>query len=303
MIGRTSRALFVALLSAGLALTAATGAASAAPSGAASAAPSLSITATDMTYGQPDITGGRFANTTITITNNGASTVQFPTLTFPVNGRDTAVHGEWSGCPSGRSRPDSVSCVAEPLAAGEQRHMVFPFGARGSGPAGPATVRFEAAADAVGTPIPGGTVVNAMWQASFAPLTGTFDITATDLTYGPQDRYGIQHGSTKVTLTNLTKNAVPYPLVTFPTSSGDAAWTVWRGCQAIVRHANDIVCVAKPLAAGQRRVLTFPFFLVGPTMEFEASVLVDAGADVDGSVIGGTAAGTVYDVKTVGDAN
>jgi hypothetical protein len=254
------------------------------------------IAATDMEYGQPNLYGDRRGTTTITFTNKSRRTVQYPMLTFPNNGRDEAEHALWQGCPVGLGRPDRWVCIAEPLGPGQRRSLTFPWVTRERGPAGPAEVRIEAASDLEGTPVPG-TAASTTWYVSFAPLTGTFDITATDLTYGPLDADGIRRGSTTVTVTNLTGSVIDYPLVTFPASSGAADHTLWTGCPVVIRRPDETVCVAEPLAAGEQRAIAFPFVTELPGMEFDATVRVDAGADRDGTVIDGTAAGTSYHVN------
>jgi hypothetical protein len=143
-----------------------------------------------------------------------------------------------------------------------------------------------------------GTASSTEWLVSFAELTGTFDIAATDLTYGAADANGVRRGSTTVTITNLTGDTVPYPLVTFPASAGVADHPSWSDCPIVHGAADRIVCVAEPLAAGASRELAFPFVADLPVMDFRASVRLDAGADVDGTVIDGTAAGTTYQVSS-----
>jgi hypothetical protein len=305
MMGKTRRGLLAALVGAGIALAGMT-AAAAAPSGpdvrasATRLRPALfSITATDMEYGQPDLTGTRRATTIITFKNKSKGTIQYPMLTFPRNGRDEAEHALWEGCPAGAGRPDEWICIAEPLAAGEQRSLTFPWSTRQREPAGTAKVRIEAASDQDGTAIPG-TAARTKWQVSFAPLTGTFDITATDLIYRLPDADGFRRGSTTVTLTNLTDSTVEYPLVTFPASSGDAEHTLWDGCPVVIGSPDKTVCVTEPLAPGEQRAISFAFLTEWPGMEFDATVRVDAGADRDGTVIDGTAAGTTYLVTYAG---
>jgi hypothetical protein len=300
MIGRTSRRLLVAVIGVAVALTATTGAAAAAvPPGAAEASP-LGVTATDMTYGQPDLTGFRTASTAVTITNNTQDVIEYPTLTFPHNGRDEALHAGWAGCPFLRGQPDAVICVAEPLAAGETRSLEFLFGTEQAGPAGPATFRAEVGTGIDGaSPVPG-TAVTVTFQVSFAPLTGTFGITATDLRYGPTDAQGVQHGSTAVTLTNLTGEPIRYPVLTFPFDMGTPATNRWRACEAIHQQPTEAnpVCVTRPLAAGQSRTMRLAFSTDQPTFEFTALVRVDAGTGTaaDAPVIPGTAAGTSFEV-------
>jgi hypothetical protein len=284
------RGLLAVLIGAGVAMSGAY-AAFAAPA----AAPPFTVTATDMTYGQPDDSGTRSADNTITITNTGTATIQYPMLTFPANGRDIADQSRLPDCPRGGGTPAGMYCITDPLAAGASRTLSFGWLTTQRGPDGTAEVRVEQAIDAGGTPMPG-TATTATWHVSFAPLTGTFDITATPLAYGPVDRWGIRHGVTTVTITNLSTATVPYPLVTFPASSGDAGYPAWKGCVAVIRHVDDIVCVEKPLAPGKTRAVKFSFYLVGPTQDFDASVRVDAGADLDGTVIPGTGAGTTYPV-------
>ncbi|GLY93055.1 hypothetical protein [Actinoplanes sp. NBRC 103695] len=282
------RGMVAALVGATVALSGAA-AAVAAPADAP-----FTITATDMTYGQPSLNGTRFAENTVTYTNISAEVITFPTLTFPVNGRDDAVHADWSGCPFMSFDGENIVCVGRPIQPGATDSLTLPWMTRERPPGGTARVRIEKGLDRTGTVAPG-TASRATWRVSFERLTGTFDITATDLVYGPEVD-GVRRGSTDVTITNLTRKAVPYPLVTFPSSAGDAEHTLWSDCPVVLGRPDRIVCVAEPLPAGASRTLTFPFLAEFPGTEFEANVRVDAGADREGTVIEGTAAGTQYTV-------
>ncbi|OJF10352.1 hypothetical protein BG844_32435 [Couchioplanes caeruleus subsp. caeruleus] len=265
-----------------------------------SAAATLSGAATGLVYGQPDVSGTRSGTNTLTLTNNGTGTIQFPMLTFPANGRDTLLQDVDCEYMSGSST--RTTCIVDPLAGGESRTMTLPWQTRASGPAGTAEVRIEQAVDSDGTPV-AGTASTLSFKVGFERLTGTFSITATPLTYGERDRYGIRHGYTNVTITNLSSQTVQFPLVTFPASSGDASYMAWKGCTETIQHVEDIVCVERPLAPGQKRTAKFWFHTVGPVSEFDASVRVDAGADASGAVVDATAAGTTYRVTSPGDAN
>ncbi|RSM49763.1 hypothetical protein DMB66_44645 [Actinoplanes sp. ATCC 53533] len=290
MLATISRTAVAAVLGAGLALSA-TSAVLAAP-----AKPLLSITATDLTYGQPDLTGTRSGTNTVTITNNSGSEIERPMLTFPDNGRDDINHGDLDGCPMALGRPDRFVCYAEPLGAGETRVFSVNWLTDARGPAGSAAVRVAVAADDEGNPVRG-TTSRTSYGVSFAPLTGTFDITATDLTYGPQDDNGVQHGSTAVTITNLTGETVAFPLVSFAPYAGDASVATWESCLSVYSRDDRMVCAEEPLGPGEQRTATFGFQLEGTTQEFASQVQVEAGAAVNGPVIPGTAAGTSYTVR------
>jgi hypothetical protein len=299
MIVRTTRRLLIALLGAGIALTGTAGAAVAAP---ARLAP-LHVTATDMTYGQPDLTGFRRASTTITIANNTRRTIAYPTLTFPRNGRDDALHTEWSGCPTAGGRPDAIYCVTEPLAAGETRDLVFPFSTYQAGPAGPARVRADVGSDPQGTPVPG-TRSGATWRVTFAPLTGTFGIVTDDMHFGDRDAQGARHAVLQVTLNNLTDQTVGFPTLTFPPGSGIADTGSWSDCAATYPQPDAATaCVAEPLRAGERRPMTFAFSLVDFMFSHPDTVTVAAAtsADPGAPVLAGTAAGSTYDVFSPDD--
>ena len=290
MLATMSRTAVAAVLGAGLTLTAAS-AAMAAP-----AEPLFSITATDLAYGQPDLTGRRTGSNTVTITNNSSSDIERPMLTFPRNGRDDINHAELADCPTGLGRPSGFICYAYPLGAGETRVLSVGWLTDARGPAGSATVSVAVAADDDGNPAPG-TTSGTSYGVAFAPLTGTFDITATDLTYGPQDDNGVQHGSTAVTITNLTGETVPFPLVSFAPYAGDASVASWESCLSVYTREDRMVCAEEPLGPGEQRTATFGFQLEGSTQEFESQVQVEAGVGITGPVIADTAAGTSYTVR------
>jgi hypothetical protein len=288
--GFTAAALGVAIAMTGVPIAAA----------AAPAATQLTATATDVTYGQPDLNGTRAGANTVKVTNNGTATVDFPMLTLPSGGYDKDVVDQsgMDGCPSGKGTPTVFICQLAPLRAGETRTLSFGWLTRATGPDHGYTARLEQAADRDATPVPG-SASDVRWQVRFAPLTGTFAITASGLRYGPVDQWGIRHGSTTVRITNRSAAPVEFPLVTFPASSGTPAYTVWEpACRSVIRHFDDIVCVQAPLAPGQSRSVRFWFYLVGGTEDFDASVRVDAGADANGTVVPGTAAGTSYPVTS-----
>ncbi|MEV7623694.1 hypothetical protein [Actinoplanes sp. NPDC089786] len=266
--------------------------------GAAVAAPAdgpFTISATDLKYGQPDLNGWRSAQNTVTFTNTTSEAIEFPVLTFPVNGRDHAMHADWSGCPVMFGHSNELVCITEPIAAGETTTLTLPWGTNQRPPGGVAHVRIEKGLDRDGN-VEAGTVSRTSYRVSFAKLTGAFDITATDLRYGPVEEDGFRRGSTTVTITNLTKRAVPYPLISFPSSAGTPEHTLWSDCPVVFGQRDKTVCQAEPLAAGASATLTFPFLTDSAWTEFEANVRVDAGADDKGTVIEGTAAGTQYTV-------
>jgi hypothetical protein len=290
MSRRTRRGVLTALLGAALALA---GTATAMAAQTRAAEPTFTVTATPMRYGQPDLAGVRRAANTVTVTNTSAETVPYPMLTFPANGRDQVEHTQWPECPTLLNRPDRMICIAEPLAAGEQRTFTLTWYTSARGPAGPAQVRVQSAAGPDGEPAPS-TVARARWRVTFERLTGTFDITATDLVYGPADADGVQRGSIVVTITNLTRRPVEHPVVTFPRGVGSADHANWSDCPTVIGRPDRYVCVAEPLAARQSRSLTFPFLITSPMFDFHSTVRVDAGTGTEDEVIEGTAAGTTY---------
>jgi hypothetical protein len=299
MIARTTRRLFIALLGAGIALAGTAGAAAAAPPGSFP----LRITATNMTYGQPDLTGYRRASTTVTLTNRTADTIAYPTVTFPRSDRDIAEQADWSGCAGGGGRPDAVYCVTEPLAAGETRDLVFPFGTFQAGPAGPARAHADVASDLSGTPVPGTRSV-ATWQVTFAPLVGTFGLATDDMRFGDRDAQGARHAVLNVTLTNLTDQTISFPTLTFPPGSGTPDTGSWRACVATYPQPNEATaCVTEPLRAGERRMMTFAFSLVDVMFSHPDTLTVAAAtsAEPGAAVLPGTAAGSTYDVYSPDD--
>lgn len=285
------RGMVAAFIGTAVALSGAAGAV-AAPAGTADAP--FTITAADLRYGQPSLNGTRFAENTVTFTNTTGEVIEFPTLTFPANGRDEPVHANWSGCAVMTFSADRFKCIARPIQPGATVTLTLPWMTSERPRGGTSRVRIEKGLDRDGTVLPG-TASHATWRVSFEKLTGTFDISATDLVYGPEVD-GVRRGSTDVTITNLTRKAVPYPLVTFPRSAGDAEHTLWDDCPVVHGRPDRIVCVAEPLPAGATRTLTFPFLTDSPGTDFSANVRVDAGADREGTVIEGTAAGTQYTV-------
>jgi hypothetical protein len=298
MIGRTSRRLFVVLLGAGLALTGTAGAATAAQAGT----PPLRITATDMTYGQPDLTGFRLATTTVTVTNTTRHSIEYPALTYADNGRDGAMHGDWH-CATAHGNVNQVTCVIEPLAAGQTRSLDLPFGTYKAGPAGSARLRADVGSDSQGTPVPGTRSVVA-WHVAFAPLVGTFGLATEDMNFGDRDAQGARHAVLKVTLTNLTDQTIGFPRLTFPNGSGDPDLGTWSDCVATYPQPDEATgCVTEPLAAGERRIMTFPFSLPTSVFSHPDLLMVEAAtsAEPDAPVLPGTAAGSTYNVNSPGD--
>jgi hypothetical protein len=255
----------------------------------------FTLTASDMRYGQPNLKGYRFATNTVSFTNTSDEVITFPTLTFQHNDRDQEMHGDWSGCLAMYFNGVRTVCVTAPIQPGATTTLTLPWSTGARPPGGLAHVRIEKGLDRDGTVAPG-TATRTSWRVGFEKLRGTFDITATDLVYGPEQN-GLRRGSTQVTITNLTRRDIPYPLVTFPPYAGTAEHAVWSDCPVVHgRPDHRIVCVAEPLAAGESRTLNFPFLADFPGQDFESDVRVDAGADRDGTVIEGTAAGTHYEV-------
>ncbi|WP_328464784.1 hypothetical protein OHA21_41775 [Actinoplanes sp. NBC_00393] len=290
---RIRRGLTAATLVAGVMLAAA-------PAAGAAAAPAdaLSGIATDLRYGQPDLNGTRNGSNTITLTNTGTTTIEFPKLTFPRNDRDVLLHDVNCRYLSGNST--QTTCITEPLAAGASYELALPWQSNAARPSGTGEARLEQASDSSGTPV-AGTASTVTWKVSSEAVTGTFSIKATPLTYGERDRYGIRHGSTKVTVTNLSTETQQFPLVTFPASSGDPSFMAWKDCVQTIKHIDDIVCVEAPLAPGEKRTAKFWFHSAGTVFDFTASVRVDAGSDEYGTVVPGTAAGTTYAVNSPDD--
>ena len=286
------RTSLAALFGAGLALAGALVAPAAASAAADTAAPALSATATDMRYSAPDIRGGRTATNTVTVTNNGTDTVPVPMLVFPRNDRDSAQHSDWNDCPSLSGSVDRIVCYLDPLAPGEQRTVSLLWTTGRHEQPGTARVRVAEARAVHGNAIPGTASVT-RWKVTLAPITGTFDIAATDAVF-PQGE-GERRASTIVTLTNLTGETVPYPKVTFLPWVGDAAHTEWHDCVRASGYPDGTyTCVAEPLAAGESRDLTFPFFVVGESHDYSVSVRVDAATGLDGTVVPDTGAGTGF---------
>jgi hypothetical protein len=297
MLATISRTTIAAVLGAGLTLGTAS-AVAAAPTTAAE--PTFSISATGFTYGQPDLNGTRTGTNTVTITNNTGSTIESPMVTFPNNGRDSIDHSGLSGCPLLVGGQDQTICYTRPLRAGEARTLTLGWVTDERGPAGRSAVRVAVGADTDGTAVPG-TTSRTSYRVSFAPLTGTFDIRATDLTYGPHDSNGVRHGSTRVTITNLTDETIPYPLVSFAEYAGDGTVESWKSCLTITDREGRAVCAVKPLGPGERRTTTFRFHLNGSSTQYDSQVQVEAGTGIDGAVVPGTAAGTSYTVRSPGD--
>ncbi|GIE90441.1 hypothetical protein [Actinoplanes regularis] len=259
----------------------------------------LSATATDLVYGQPDATGLRGGSNIITITNRGTQQVEFPMLTFPVNQRDVLTQN--ANCTYMAKRGTELTCIIDPLAAGESRELALPWQTRQeSGPVATVRARLQQVADREGTPI-AGTASKVSWKVSFAQLTGIFTIKATPLAYSAPDEVGVRHGSTHVTIRNVSTETVQFPTITFQTNGAAAVFADWTGCVQTFNVSWDAACVEAPLAPGEERTLEFPFQSDGPMLENDASVRVEAATDVNGSVIAGTAVGTTYHVTSPSD--
>jgi hypothetical protein len=252
----------------------------------------LTAVATDLVYGQPDLTGLRSGSNTITITNHGTERVEFPLLTFPVNKRDVLTQDV--NCTYLAKRGTSLTCIIDPLAAGQSRELVLPWQTRqASGRVATVRARLEQASDSDGTPI-AGTASTVSWKVSFAKLTGIFTIKATPLVYSAPDQAGIRHGSTRVTIRNQSAETVQFPTVTFQANGAAATFADWTGCAQTFLADYDAVCVEAPLAPGQERTLEFPFQADLPMSENNAAVRVESATDADGTVIPGTGVGTTY---------
>ncbi|MEU4220433.1 hypothetical protein [Actinoplanes sp. NPDC026623] len=271
-----------------------------AESGAETRTPAvLTATATDLVYGQPDLTGLRSGSNVITVTNHGTEPVDFPLLTFRVNKRDVLTQD--ADCTYLAKRTTYLTCIIDPLAAGESRELVLPWQTRqASGRVATVRARLEQASDRDGTPI-AGTASTVSWQVSFAKLTGVFTIKATPLVYGAADEAGVRHGSTLVTIQNLSAETVQYPTVTFQANGAAATFAGWTGCVRTFLVDWDAACVEAPLAPGQVRTLEFPFQADLPMQENDAAVRVEAATDANGTVIPGTAVGTTYLVTSPSD--
>ncbi|MBE1486611.1 hypothetical protein [Plantactinospora soyae] len=107
----------------------------------------LTLTATDLVYGAANEDGVRRAASTVTIVNPTDATVGFPAITFVDNGKDTAEHAIWSGCPTAYGYPDRMVCITRPLGPGERRSIAFGFLTTDTGPARTVTVRADIAAE------------------------------------------------------------------------------------------------------------------------------------------------------------
>ncbi|MBF9129545.1 hypothetical protein I0C86_11290 [Plantactinospora sp. S1510] len=115
----------------------------------------LTLTATDLTYGPVEGQSGQRGTMTVTVVNPTGATVQFPVVTFFDNDKDSGLHAEWSSdCPVGGHRDNRLFCISRPLAPGERRSIVFPFGTSDLGPARTLTVRVDIASDREGTIVP-----------------------------------------------------------------------------------------------------------------------------------------------------
>ncbi|WP_436525817.1 hypothetical protein [Actinoplanes sp. HUAS TT8] len=275
--------------------------ASAASAATTAASTGLTGTATELVYGQPDLDGFRWGNNTITLTNHTSKTIEFPQVSFPGTGPDQLIHTMFDGCKYMQGGLERITCITDPLAAGASLTLTVPWATPQSGPARTVTVKVNQAANSDGTPI-AGTGSKVSWKAKFEKLTGTFSIKASQLTFGDRDAAGLRHGSTKVTIKNLTTGTIQYPALTIGAGAGDVNLADWTGCLSATYQDYKYVCTVAPLAAGAKNTVELPFSTPqGAPWDYSIGVRVDA-LDASGAVIDGTAAGTQFVVSSPGDA-
>jgi hypothetical protein len=285
-----SRTLVAALLGTTTALTGMS-AAAAAPAGRP--AP-MSITATDLVYGQPSISGQRAGTNTVTITNRTNRTIASPLLTLPKSSLLTIDQSTLNGCPQAQSTGTALLCWARPLAAGETREFAFGWLTSDRGPGATVDVQVEVAREAGGAPVPR-TAARTTWQISFAPLTGTFDITASELRLA-QEPDGVWRGTVGVTVTNISAEPVPYPVVRISTPSEETQ--AWTDCVSVLAGPEVPACLLAPLAAGETREVSLVWASSWGQPGVDPTVRIDAAPDATGTaVIEGTGAGA--EVRTI----
>jgi hypothetical protein len=286
------RTLVAALLGATTALT---GVSAAVAAPAARTAP-LAITATDLVYGQPDLSGMRTGTNTVSITNRSGATIPAPLLTLPHSSLLNIDHGALNGCPTAQLAGDTFRCWADPLAPGETRDFELGWLTRDRGPGATVPAKVEVAREAGGAPVPR-TAARTSWRVSFAPLTGTFDITATELRLA-QEADGVWRGTVGVTVTNISAEPVPYPMVRFFTPSEETQ--AWTDCVSVLAGPEVPACLLAPLAAGETRQVSLVWASPWGRPGVDPTVRVDAAPDATGTaVIEGTGAGTEVRVVPV----
>ena len=292
MIRTTGRALMAAIITTTTVLAGAN-AAVAAP--ATRSAP-LAVTATDLVYGQPDVSGTRSGSNTVSITNLTRRTIASPLLTLPNTGLLAIDHNTLDGCPRARASGGTLSCWSEPLAAGETRDFAFGWVTRQRGPGRTVDTRVEVARELGGAPVPG-TATGTSWQVTFAPLTGTFDIAATELRLA-RAADGVWRGTVGLTVGNIGAEPVPYPVVRFFSPSEETQ--DWTDCVSVLAGPEVPACLLAPLAPGETRELSLVWASPWGQPAVDPTVRVDAAPDATGTaVIAGTGVGAEVRVVPV----
>jgi hypothetical protein len=126
------------------------------PASSAGAAAELLIEAPPvLTIAPVDTDGFRRGTLTVTVVNDGDTTVDRPAVVLPSSTSPDAVtpeHASWS-CPEVSGRGGRVFCLLAPLAPGERREVAVPMlGAAGGGPSPDGTVYVRADYDDFSSP-------------------------------------------------------------------------------------------------------------------------------------------------------
>ncbi|GIG91782.1 hypothetical protein [Plantactinospora endophytica] len=130
------------------------------------------------------------------------------------------------------------------------------------------------------------------------PANTRLGISATDLAYGPLEADGWRRGTTTVTIINPTRKTIQYPMITFLNNGADhAEHAIWSwDCPIGHGRPDREVCITNPLAPGEGRRIVFPFITETGGDTRTATVRVDAGADVEGTVLPKTGQSTWFKV-------
>lgn len=130
---------------------------------------SLGVSATRLVYGAPNSDGLRRGTSTVTVTNTGGATVQYPMVIMLMNGRDDAEHAIWPAeCAVGNFRSDAAVCTLYPLRPGERRSVVLPFLTTADGPDGEATVEVAPGTGDLTEQVPGTKVASTTYPVLFS---------------------------------------------------------------------------------------------------------------------------------------